>query len=109
MGAPPHTGLEQRLRRKRPQEPGGCMRARLRFMLRSWPLYRPAEACLQRIVSQPCMRYSNDLGPAQFAFARQIMRARQREAAGPAPDRRNRRAFALPALPVCSILPQFFS
>src|SRR5258708_10212683 len=26
IGAPPHTGLEQRLRRKRPQEPGGCIK-----------------------------------------------------------------------------------
>jgi len=28
MGAPPHTRLEQHLRRKRPQKPGGCIRAR---------------------------------------------------------------------------------
>jgi hypothetical protein len=26
IGAPPHTGLEQHLRRKRPQEPGGCVK-----------------------------------------------------------------------------------
>ena len=36
IGAPPHAGPEQRLRRKRPQEPGGCVKSPIALRLRSW-------------------------------------------------------------------------
>src|ERR1700726_2196840 len=35
IGAPPDQGLEQRLRRKCPREPGGCIKTRLHFTWRS--------------------------------------------------------------------------
>jgi hypothetical protein len=52
MGAPPDTGLEQHLRRNRPQEPGGCVEDRLRFIVRSWAMYLLVELAQQSFLGQ---------------------------------------------------------
>src|SRR5262245_51207763 len=40
----PQRGLEQRLRRKRPQEPGGCIRARCASCSEAGPYISPSRA-----------------------------------------------------------------
>jgi hypothetical protein len=59
MGAPPRRGLEQHLRRKRPQEPGGCISSPMALRtakLRHIIVCRP---CRKTIISRPGIRYSH--------------------------------------------------
>ncbi len=60
IGAPPRMGPEQHLRRKRPQEPGGCAEYPIALRLPKLGYIFACRTCLQRIISRPGIRYSDE-------------------------------------------------
>src|SRR2546425_6419611 len=61
IGAPPHTGLEQHLRPKRPQEPGGCVKNPIALHPLKLVYVSPCRTCLQRIIFELYIRYFHEL------------------------------------------------
>ena len=70
MGAPPLAGLEQHLRRKRPQGPGGCVKNPMRFACRSWPMYLRAEPACNAWFLSRALENLMKLKPLGLAFLR---------------------------------------
>jgi len=60
IGAPPRTGLEQRLRQKRPQEPGGCIKNPTALRLAKPDYISPCRADRQRMFFLMVIRNSHD-------------------------------------------------
>jgi hypothetical protein len=61
MGAPPHTGLEQRLRRKHPEGPGGCVKSPIALYFAKLALISCRQTQLQWIISNAWIRKSHKL------------------------------------------------